>query len=512
MLSNYLKIALRNLSRHKGYSAINIIGFALGIACCLLILLWVRQEWSVNRFHTKLDRIHRVLRVQQIEGQPTVVSAAISGAFADAAKANIPQIESLAQMMAEENVFTAGNNIFREEGVFTHSEAFSLFDFPLAAGNATTMLDEPNSLALSESLARKLFADTPVHSLIGKTVRLDAAVDCKITAIFRDIPRHSSLRFEYALPLKHYVRNNAWAQRWDNSAFRTYFLLREGVSVGSVDAVLKDFLAEKGNLRDGQTLITQPFADMHLYSRFENGVLVGGRIETVRMFLAIAAMVLALACMNFTNLTTARGVRRSKEFGIRKSVGARRSQLAAQIVGESVLMAFAALPLALLIVELALPALRNLLGEQFGDQLQIPFVEPQFWLGLLVFGGVIGVIAGAYPAFALSSFATSSVLKGTLKSGPRAVLLRRTLVVGEFAVAVMFIAGTIVMYRQIEFIKTKNLGLQRENVVSFPVNLSSERFATWKAELLSEKAILSVSGGGSPSPVHVRSSTSAMHW
>ncbi|MBD1210918.1 MAG: ABC transporter permease [Ignavibacteria bacterium] len=511
MLQNYLKIAFRNLYRNKLYSAMNIIGFALGIACCLAIMLWVQYEWSFNRFHSKLDRIHSVMRAQPLLGE-VKVSSSISGAFADAAMSDIPQIESVVQVSEEQNVFAVKKNIFRAQGVFSYSAIFTMFDFPLLAGNPAIALDEPNSVALSESLARKLFGSVDVASIIGKTVRADAAVDCKVSAVFRDIPKNSTLRFEYAMSLKQFIQNNPGAQRWDNAWFRTFILLREGSTVVNVNADLKDILARKGNIRDGQILFTQPFAEVHLYNDFQSGVTQsgkqGGRIETVQLFLTIAGIVLVLACVNFMNLSTAQSVGRSKEIGIRKSVGAARSQLIAQSLGESVLMALVALPLALLLVEIALPAMNNLLGES----LRIPFANALFWLVLFAFGIVVGVLAGLYPAFILSSFATVNILKGTMKSGPRAVLFRRGLVVAEFAVAVAFIAGALVVVQQLEFIKTKNLGLNRENVISFSVNIPADRFATWKNEMKSQGVITSIAGGDAASPLQLHSSTSAMHW
>ena len=506
MFQNYLKIALRSLFRNKMYAAINITGFALGIACCLTIILWVRHEWSFNRFHTKIDRIHRVLRAQPVSGDVNV-SSAVSGAFAEAAS-DLPQIESVVQVSEEENVFAVGSNIFREQGLFTHSAVFTMFDFPLLAGSPATALDEPNTVALSESLVRKLFGSADAASIIGKTVKVDADLDCKVSAVFRDIPKNSTLRFEYAMSLRQFLHNNPGARRWDNAWFRTFVLLREGVAVASLDAALKGFLAQKGNLRDGQTLFTQPFADAHLRNTFEHGQQQGGKIEMVRVFLLVAAMVLALACVNFTNLTSARSLRRSKEIGIRKTVGASRFQLALQVLGESVLMAVMAVPLALLIVELSLP----ILSELVGATLHIPFVEPQFWAVLAIFSICAGVLAGVYPALLLSSFATLSMLKNVAKSGLGAVRMRRLLVVSEFAVAIAFIAGTLVMYRQIEFIKTKNLGLNRENAISFAVNISEYRFAAWKQEMKSQLSIMSIAGGDAPSPLQLRSSTSAMHW
>jgi ABC-type antimicrobial peptide transport system permease subunit len=429
----------------------------------------------------------------------------MSGPFAEAAKADIPEIERVAQFLPEQNVLAVGNTIFREEGVYGNSDIFSVFSFPLLSGNAATIMDEPNSVALSETLAQKLFGRRDV---VGQTVRLDAKTDCKVSAVFRDIPKNSSLRFEYVLSLNGYMKANAWAQRWGSNSFPAYLLLREGVQPSTVDARLKDFLVRIAGNKDGQTLFTQPLAESYLYNKFENGVQQGGRIETVRIFVTVAVMVLLLACVNFMNLTTARGLRRSKEIGIRKTVGATRMKLVVQMLGESVMTALLAIPIALLGVELAIPVLNDLTGAT----LRIPFNEGWFWVVMPLAGVLVGVLAGTYPAFALSSFQAVQVLKGTMKTGPGAILLRRVLVVGEFAVAVAFIAGTLVLYRQMEFIKTKNLGIDRENVISVAVDIPKDRFNAWKQELRLHSTIVSLTGTGAQSPLQVGNNTSGMRW
>lgn len=205
MFQNYLKIALRNLRRNKMYSFINIVGFSLGIACCLAIMLWVQFQWSFNRFNTNIDRIHQVLRIQKVSNAVNVYRP-MSGPFAEAAKADIPEIERVAQFLPEQNVLAVGNTIFREKGMYGNSDIFSVFSFPLLSGNAATIMDEPNSVALSETLAQKLFGRRDV---VGQTVRLDAKTDCKVSAVFRDIPKNSSLRFEYVLSLNGYMKANA---------------------------------------------------------------------------------------------------------------------------------------------------------------------------------------------------------------------------------------------------------------------------------------------------------------
>ncbi|MCU0427131.1 MAG: ABC transporter permease [Candidatus Kapabacteria bacterium] len=504
MLQNYLKIALRNLRRNKLYSLINITGFALGLACCLAILLWVNYQWSFNRFNEKLDRIYRVLRVQKVSNAVNVYRA-MAGPFVETVKADIPELEQVAQALDERNSFAVGNNIFREDGVYGNSDIFSVFSFPLLSGNANTIADEPNTVALSETLARKLFGTTDA---LGKTVRLDAKSDVKVSGVFRDIPKNSSFRFEYVLPLKQYIKENEWAQQWGSNAFEAFVLLKEGASQNSIDARLKDFLQRKTNTKDTQFLFTQPLSTTYLYNKYENGIQQGGRIETVRIFITIAAMVLLLACVNFMNLTSARGLRRSKELGIRKTVGATRTKLIAQMLGESVITALLAIPFAIILVEFSLPLLKELTGAT----LQIPFSNLWFWLVMPFVGFVVGVLSGLYPALALSSHKTVNVLKGTMKTGPGAILMRRGLVVFEFTVAVAFIVATIVLYQQIEFIKIKNLGIDRENVVAVPVDIPADRFNAWKSELKANPAIVNITGTGGQSPLRVGNNTSGMRW
>lgn len=491
------------MRRNKLFAVINILGFALGIACCITIMLWVRYQWSFNQFHSNIDRIHRVLRIQKVSNAVHVYRQ-MPGPFGAAVKAETPQAEDVVHLLYDSNVLASGNQSFREEGMHTHSSIFSVFSFPILAGSPSTALDNPNSIAVSEKLAKKIFGTTDV---IGKSLRLDGNADYTVSLVFRDIPKNSSIQFDYALSLNEYIKKNEWARGWGNNSFSTFILLKKGSDLQSVNAQLYGFLQRKSNVAN-ETLFTQPFSESYLYNKFENGVQQGGRIETVRLFIIIALMVLALACINFTNLTTAQGIRRSKEIGIRKTIGATRSGLILQLLGESIITTIIALPLALLFVEISLPMLEHLTDAT----VKIPVTEPWFWIALPIFGIIIGSLAGMYPAFVLSSLATASVLKGTLYSGPRGLLLRRGLVILEFTVAVAFIASTYIVYQQIEFIKNKDIGLNRENVISFPVDIAAERFTAWEQELLSQPSIVSVSGAGFQSPIQVGSNTGGMRW
>jgi predicted permease len=504
MLQNYLKIMLRSIWRTKLYASLNILGFALGMACCIAIMLWVQYQWSFNRFNANIDRTYRLLRTEQLTNEIVTLSA-LPGPLGEALKAEVPEIEHLAHVLSSENVLSVGTNSFREEGVQTNSDVFSVFSFPLLAGEPSAALQEPNSLVISASLAKKLFGSTNV---VGATVRLDNKDDYKVTAVFKDIPKNSSVRFEYATSVQAYIAKNEWAQKWDNNSFRTFITLRQSATQQAVDAKLRDFIRKKRNDPKAAILFTQALGDAYLYGKFENGVQQGGRIEIVRLFVVIAGLVLMIACINFMNLSTARGVRRSKEVGVRKAVGATRMTIMQQILGESVFTALLALPIALVVVEAVLPAL----NEMTGAQIVLPVTNPFFWCILLCFAVVTGCFAGIYPALLLSSFSIVSVLKGIAKSGPLAMILRRGLVIAEFTIAIAFIVATMVIYRQIEYIKTKNIGLNRENVVSLSVDISPEKYAVWKQELKSLPGILGVGATSDNTPIEIGSNTYGMHW
>ncbi len=504
LFQNYLKIALRSLGRNKLYSLLNIFGFALGMACCLVIMLWVYHQWSFNRFNAHLDRSYRLLRTEQLTNEIITLSA-LPGPLGKALKEDIPEIEHIAHTLSAENVLIAGDKSFHEEGTYANSDIFAVFSFPIVVGNPATALDQPSSIALSESLAQKLFGSANV---LGATVRLEyGKTDFKVTAVFRDIPKNSSVRFDFAASVDELIAKRPWAQEWGNNSFRTFISLREGVPQKRVDEKLKDLLRKKKNDPKAAVLFSQPLSEMYLYNKFENGSQQGGRIETVRLFTIIAVLVLIIACVNFMNLTTARGIRRSKEVGIRKVVGATRTAIVRQILGESILTAILALPIALLAVELVLPALKELTGAE----LRIPIEQPIFWGTTLLFVFVTGCLAGLYPALALSSFNMSTVLKGAAKSGPWAAMFRRGLVILEFTIAIAFTIATLVVYRQIEFIKTKNIGINRENVVTVPIDIKAERFTAWKQEL---KGISSIKGvtGVNTSPLNLGNNTYGMRW
>jgi len=510
MFQNYVKTTLRSMTRSKMYTLLNVSGFALGLACCLTIMLWVGWQWSFNRFNENLDSIY-LLKRNEVESKAIITRPGQCGALASALKAEYPEILYVAPIKPMKNGLSAsvGGRLraFREEGVYATEDLFRMFSFPFVQGGISPNFLQPSSILLSESLAQKLFGTTQA---MGKTLKLNGEAAYTVKGVFRDIPKNSTVSGEYVLPIEDFMAKNEWTKGWNNNFVPVYIQTRVPASLESTKALndkLAPLLRRKRNDPDANVIFAQPLRDVYLHGTFENGVQSGGRIETVRLFVVIAGLVMLIACVNFMNLATARATRRSKEIGIRKVVGASRVALMAQVLSESVITALMALPLALLLVELVLPSLRTMTKSE----VTIPFTQPLFWAATLGLVVLAGLLAGLYPALMLSGFNTASVLKGTVKSGRGALTFRRGLVVFEFAIAVAFISATIMVYRQMDFIKNKNIGLNRENIISLYVKVSKESFAAWKHELKGIEGVVAV-GGSNDTPIDIGSNTSGLEW
>jgi predicted permease len=511
MLQNYLKTTLRSMMRSKMYTFLNVSGFGLGLACCLTIMLWVGWQWSFNRFNTNLDSIYFLYR-NEFQSASIITRSAQCGPLVSVLKSEYPDIRAVAQIMSSEDALSATVDgklrAFRDKGMYANMDVFTIFSFPFVGGGGTPTSLQPSSILLSESFAQKMFG---TNAAIGKTLTLNGEQVYTVSGVYKDIPKNSSVRGEYVLPIEDYMAKNPWTKQWGNNGFRVYIQTATPASPEFTKALndkLEPLRRKKINdPQDKDYIFAQPLREMYLYNKFENGVQNGGRIEMVRLFVVIAGLVMLIACVNFMNLATARATRRGKEIGIRKVVGASRVALIGQVVSESILTALLSLPLAMLLVELVLPSLRAMTKAE----IFIPYTEPLFWsvtLGLVVFAGLV---AGLYPAFALSAFNMASVLKGAVKSGRGALVFRRGLVVFEFAIAVAFISATVMVYRQMDFIKHKNLGLNRENIISLSVNTSVERYAAWKRDLKGIPGVVSV-GAANSSPLNIGNNTSGLDW
>ena len=418
MLKNYIIVALRNLVRNKAFSFINILGLALGISCSMLILLWVQSELAVDKFHQHSDRLFRILEKQQYSDGNIFVFNSTPGPMAPVIKEKYPEIELAARITWEENhLFSANNksNSFYQLGRFADEDFLKMFSFPLEKGDENTALKDPYSIVVSDKMAKLFF---PEEDALGKTLVMDDKHSFTITGVLHSLPKASSLQFDFIIPFNFYYSvNENWLKQWDNNNIRTNIKLAEGADVNLLADKLKNEIHQHTEGSRNIELFLQKYDEAYLYGKFENGVLVGGRIENIKIFAGIAFLVLLIAGINFTNLAIAQATKRAKEVGLRKSIGAVKSQLAIQFLLESVLMVVASTAVALLFVSLLLPFF-NIITEK---NLSFSISSYTSWLLLLGVLCITALISGSYPAFYVASFQPQKVLKGQLKSGTSAI-------------------------------------------------------------------------------------------
>ena len=508
MLKNHLVVALRALRRQKGYAFINVLGLAVGLACSFFILLWVAHEVRFDRFHERGDELYRTMRHATL-GNNVYTWSAMPKPLAEVLEEDYPEVEHATLLSWREKVIlTTGDRSFREEGYHAGPAFFEMFSFPLLAGDPATVLADPTSIAISESAAARIFgADWQAEGVVGRTLTVDHRKDFQVSGVFADVPAHSSLRFDYVLPIEDFIARNDWVEHWGNSGLEIYVELNEDASAAEVDPKIAGIITDHHESAHA-TLFLQPFEDMRLYGHYRDGELVGGRIEFVRVFVIVAAFLLLIAAINFMNLATARAGQRAKEIGVRKAIGADKRSLARQFLAESALLALVAFVAALAIVAALLPAFGNLTGLA----LTLGALDPRYLLAGLGIALVTGLLAGSYPALYLSSFSPVAVLRGTFRQGPGAARLRKGLVVFQFALSTLLIVGTLTVYLQMEYVRTKNLGLDRENVVSMTLEgPAHEQYEAFRQELLRRPGIEAVTASNQ-NPLNLGGSTTDPVW
>jgi putative ABC transport system permease protein len=458
MLKNFFKITFRRLWRNKGFTAINIAGLSVGMASAMLILLWVQHEISYDRFHDKTERISLLYSRDENNGKMDAWGRT-SSMMTPVLKQDFGEVEEAVRIRDVYFLVTAGEKHLNSQGAFADSGFLSLFSYPLLTGDANNALADNHNIVLTEPLAIKLFGR---EDPMGRTVRIDSTDNFKVTGVLKDLPGNTELGFEYLLPWS-YLTKLGWDQSWGNTNTSTYVLLRKGSSRAAFDAKLKNIV--KTHIMEGQgstmEVFTQPLSRVHLYSKVENGQLTDGRIVMVRLFATIAVFILLIACINFMNLSTARSEKRAKEVGIRKVVGAYRSSLMMQFIGESILIALFAFAIALCLVNFSLKGFNEIVGET----LYVDFRNPYFWLFAFAFILFTGLLAGSYPAFYLSSFQPVKVLKGTFKKVNALVTPRKILVTLQFTFAILLITCTMIVERQIQFSRGRDAGYSRDHLI-----------------------------------------------
>ena len=444
MLKNYFKIAFRNLWKNKIFSVINIAGLGLGMACSLLILLWVRDERSIDAFHKNGKSIYYIYERNTLGGKIESWYWT-QGPLGEELKKEIPEIKAATPFSwPTTSTFSVGEKILKQDGYAAGSDFFTMFSYPLLEGQAVDALNSPNSISISRKMANDFFGSPA--AAIGKSIRFENKKDFMVKAVFEDLTSLVSNRFNYIISWSAYLEDNGWAKDFESVDPRTCIQLRPDANAGVVEKKIR-FILDKFNTElKGSNRIElglQPFDQYYLHSEFKNGYPSGGRIEYVQLFSLVAIFILLIACINFMNLTTARSVKRAKEIGVRKVMGALRVLLIQQFIGEAVLMTILSMILALSLTTLALPAFNQLTAKE----ISIPFGQPGFWF--LIFGLTLitGIFSGSYPAFFLSAFNPIQVLKGTVNSGLRAVWFRKGLVVFQFVLSIVLIISTILISR-----------------------------------------------------------------
>ncbi|MFD1145198.1 ABC transporter permease [Larkinella insperata] len=497
MLSNYLKIAFRNLLKHKTFGFINIVGVAIGLACFLLIALYVRDEISFDRFHTKADRTYRVLRtfLNANDGTVELKLGTVAPPFGPLIKQEFPEAEQVVRTRNSSALIKYGEHTYNESRVLYAEETiFKVLDFEVASGNPDQALANPFSIMLSQPMAEKYFGK---ESPMGKSVRLDNQFDFLVTGVFKPLPTQSHIHPDFLVSFNTLNDNRIYgAERlrtnWGNNSFLTYVLLAKGADPAKMVKAFPAFQNRRIEPKAStySVLNLQKLTDIHLRSDTDDALDADGDIRYVYLFSAIGLFILLIACINYMNLATARSAMRAKEVGMRKVVGAHRGQLIGQFLSESLLLVIFALGLAVALVVTCLPLLNNFTQKQLTlSQL----ISPGF---LSIVAGITlltGLVSGSYPAFFLTSFQPVSVLKGKIASAMRTGRLRQVLVVSQFTIAVALIISTVVVYNQMDYIRNYKLGYQKDQVVLLrAVEDSTVDYEALKQELKRNSAVLAV--------------------
>ena len=500
MFKNYLKITWRNIRKHQGYSFISIAGLSVGIACCLMILLYIQHELHFDRYHDKGDRIHRLVKGN---------SANTPELWAPALEDEFPVIEHAVRFMqgfTNTLIIASEQRFLEERGLYADASVFDVFSWPLLKGNPESALGDPFSIVLSEKLARKFFGDA---APIGQVLTIagisndSGRRDYKVTGIVQNVPHHSHIQFDFLISFETVVVLNdadEWGTPlgWTNRMVKTYLLLHPQTSVQELEARIPAFLQkyihdEKYNYSDAKL---QPLTSIYLHSNLRSEFDTGGNITYVYLFTILAGFLILIACINFMNLATARSWQRAREVGMRKVMGASRAQLIKQFLGESMMISLVALAFAILLLEFLQPVYHRLFGQEL---VMVSVANWPVMLGFLGLALLVGLLAGSYPAFFLSAFRPVGLLQSET-AGMRGTFLRECLVVFQFVISFILLVSTMVVFDQLDYLQNKDLGFQKEQIVVMPIGHSTairSKWRTFKSELQQHHNIVRVASSHS---------------
>ncbi len=463
MFKNYIKIAWRNLWRNRGYSALNIFGLAIGITCAGIILLWVEDELSFNNDFPKRDFVYYLPTNQLYEGEWRTFFQATPGPLAKVIKDEIPEIIGSSRSVGADILFEVGENSISKYGRLADPDFLDIFSLNFIEGNLQNAFEKPDAIVLSQESAIHLYG--PGSSALGKVVRVNNDTDYTVTGVFENLPPNVSYGFDWVAPFENYAADKPWLNEYGNLFSDTFVELSPEADFETVDAKVRGIIESKTG--DDETVaFLHPMKDWYLKSNFEGGKQVGGQIIYVRLFSLIALIIVLIACVNFMNLSTARSEKRANEVGVRKVLGSGKRTLVSQFMVEALITTTLAALVSIVLLMVLIPQF-NILVEK---QLELKLFSPTHLLPLLGITMICGLLSGWYPAFYLSSFKPVEAMKGTRNKQGSAATIRKGLVITQFTVSIVFIISTIIIYQQVNHVKNRDLGFEKENLVRVPVN------------------------------------------
>ncbi|MAZ27620.1 MAG: acetylornithine deacetylase [Cytophagaceae bacterium] len=485
MIRNYIKIAWRSLLKNKAYNALNICGLAIGITCASFILLWVEDEVNFDLSIADAENVYYVPTNQKYEGEWRTFYST-PGPLAQALEDEIPEISHAARQFNTNFMFSIDGQGINSRGAFSDADIFDIFGLKFIKGNPQVAFNNKDAIVLTQSTAKQLFGAR--QDILGKTVEVNKSENYTVTGIIEDLPESTTFNFNWLVPFENLTDGREWTQKYGSNYANTFVKLVPGSDPGAVNGKVKRIIPEKTG-EEGTEAILFSAKNWHLRSDFKNGKIVGGRIEYINLFSLIAIIILTIACINFMNLATARSEKRANEVGVRKTLGSDKKQLMFQFMAEAFMIASLAAILSVILLIILLPLFNGLVDKH----LSLGLANPMHYLSLIAIAALCGFVAGLYPAVYLSSFKPIDVLKGKKSSSRNAAFIRKGLVIAQFVVSITFIISTVIVYQQVSYVKNRNLGMNKENLIELPVNGTMlKNLAPLKQSLTSSGMIKSV--------------------
>jgi putative ABC transport system permease protein len=508
MIKNYFKVAWRNLSRNKTFSLINVLGLAIGMACTMLIALWVYNEKNWDGYHKKYGSVYQIFANRNFNGEVST-SPDFMYPLVGAMKATLPEIQYAATVSFPGSTLMGNGDTRINKTTLTVSpDFFDIFSFDFVKGNKEVLKD-PDAIVMTETTAKAVFGSTDV---IGKEVRINNGRNAIVKAIIKDVPRNSTVQFDGLIPFNPSSPEiKQQENEWVNCSYQVFLDVKPGTSAASLESNVINLIRKRTNGENPTTrgsVLLHPMQKWRLYEEFRSGKNTGGRIQYVNLFTWVAVVILIIACVNFMNLSTARSEKRAREVGIRKTLGSGKKQLIAQFLSESVLLALLSFLLATAVVYAVLPSFANLLNIE----VSIPYSEPAMWAIIIGIILLTGIVAGGYPAFYLSDFMPVKVLKGAIVQGKQAILPRKILVTSQFIAAIVLISATLIIYQQLQHVKKRDIGYDTNNLIQVKANGDlTKNYNAFRNELQQSGILSSVVRTSSPLTT-ILGFTSGIRW